>query len=615
MCFAVRGTTLSPLAFVSFAVIGVVASACLGDEPSPEEVLRDNGLTLSGGAYVVRGEDDLRDRVEEIGERFAEWKRAKAELDEQLEALRLMRLQYQDVARKLRAIETGGRPDSQDRRPLPFPGVGLEPPDPGIGRFHPGAGLLPPPPNDMSGFGPGPPNVLMRQLRPGDHGRQYNNLKAERTARGAEIIDKQLSSEDLVRRLEAQLHDIELRRVEAEGLAKEIQALYDKLASERRVERALDALNEAGNPKVSLGRGQDYAKDLAELADALVETKKEMLQNLAQVELKGLGRLTGLVAMADSLLQELGIDAGRMQNLEREAISRKNVLADEAKHQASLAEQLRRAASLAQKNQIAAEIHAKETRVKSLHAQEVQSRQADGEITRLLASRREDYLRIVEALQDAVDEADKERQTSSNDTKTAESRSGPSRAEGELDEIGSTEPFKRNLKEFAKTIRSESVPIDVDKTINWIEVALNGKSGKMMVIDLVRDEIRVSARLAVELGVHLAPDDPVVEIRTVDGRHMPARRARLDSVQVGPFTQHDVECFVLPESAGEVAPLLGAAFFHEFSTRIDSDACAIVLTQVHVKPIHHSTKGLATKSAGAPSTKKTAPATGRSTEN
>ena len=161
--------------------------------------------------------------------------------------------------------------------------------------------------------------------------------------------------------------------------------------------------------------------------------------------------------------------------------------------------------------------------------------------------------------------------------------------------VGLTEPFKVKLREFERAIRSEQVPIDMDKTIAWIEASLNGKSRKLMMIDSSIPEIRLSASLAADVGAQRIVDDPGLDIATISGRTMQASRGRLDSMTVGPFTLYDVDCLILPESAGEVPSTLGRDFFNHFSTKIDADLGAITLTEVQVKPIHSSSKTSAAK--------------------
>ena len=176
-------------------------------------------------------------------------------------------------------------------------------------------------------------------------------------------------------------------------------------------------------------------------------------------------------------------------------------------------------------------------------------------------------------------------------------------------------PSRSRLREFEKTIHSEKVPIDADKTIHWIEATLNGKSRKMMMTDLGIKEIRLSARLASEVGARPAPGDPAVDIATIDGRTI--RHDRRGSKQCRSVRSRITTSIALcsPRVPAMSPRCLAASFFNQFSTRIDADAGAIVLTQVQVKPILHSSKAAAAKSAGSSKTKKTAPATGRSPAN
>jgi clan AA aspartic protease (TIGR02281 family) len=320
------------------------------------------------------------------------------------------------------------------------------------------------------------------------------------------------------------------------------------------------------------------------------------------------------VGVAEMLLQEMGYSAGRMQTLEREAASRRHLLGEHTKQQASLAESLSHATDSSVRNQVATQPKAKESRADTLRTEWAQLRESLANRIGLFASQREDYLRIVKALKEAIDQADKVRGNSTNDAASQKATRGRSGGEPGADQVASTEPFRIRLREFQKLIHSEQVPIDADKTIHWIDATLNGKSRKRMIVDLGINEIRLSTRQATEVGAQLAPGDQAIDIATVDGRSIRARSARLESVQVGPFTHHDVDCVVLPESAGDFPSVLGGRFFDRFSTKIDADAKAIVLTQVQVKPILHSNKPSSAKSAVSPKSKKTAPApaTGRS---
>jgi hypothetical protein len=169
----------------------------------------------------------------------------------------------------------------------------------------------------------------------------------------------------------------------------------------------------------------------------------------------------------------------------------------------------------------------------------------------------------------------------------------------------------RRLQELEKTIRTEQVPVDWDRTILWVDATLNGKPGHMMMIAPGTQEVRLSARVAATLGVRPANDVGGDEIALVDGRTVQARRGRLESVQVGPFTADDVECRVLPEEYGEAPSLLGGSFLKRFATIVDGAAGTLVLTQVNVKPVSRAARGALPKTGGTLKSTRTAPPPGR----
>jgi hypothetical protein len=619
MLLALRSTRLNKLAAASIAALAITVPSSRADERSPEQVLREQGLVRAGVAYIYKDDEDLKERIAEIGRQLAKWNEEQAGLDERLETLNRLRVQHDEIVKKLRLLERGRRPDAKEYRRPPFPGggPGSMPPPPNSGPFQPGAGPPPPPPDGMNDFGPGPRDDFVLQLQIGESRRQYTLLSAERAARGADIVYNQVFSDDIARQLERQLAEIERRRLEALALDEQIRSRYDKLADNSRVKQAIAALNEARNPKISLGPLRDYSKDLSELAGRLAAAKQGLLKRLAQVELKIMGRLTGLVSVAERLLQEMGYSTGRMQTLEREAASRRRLLADQSRQRPSLDDKLQHATDTSERKPVAPQVHANEARADTLRAEETQLRESIAEAIQRLAAEREDYLRIVKALEDAIDEVDKERSTRSKNSQVQKPIAGRSGDERGSDQIISTEPFKSKLREFEKSIHSEEIPIDADKALHWIEATLNGKFRKLMIADLGINEIRLSARLASEVGARPEPGDQAVDLATLDGRTIHARPARLETVQVGPFTHRDVDCVVLPESAGDFPPVLGNGFFDRFSTRFDADARAIALTQVQVKPILHSGKAPPARSAVSSKSRKTTPApgTGRSPAN
>ena len=594
-----RGThcgLFSGAVIAATAALATVASGARADQPSPEESLREKGLVRTGTTYAFRAASDLTDRISELDRRFVEWKREKAGLDEQFKALGRLRDEHQEVLRKLRAL-TDRRPDSKAFGPRRFPddgprGPGSMPPPPNSGPFEPGPPR--PPPDDMGGPG-GPVADMMRQLGEGDTRRQFSLLNAERAGLAAEIVYQQIYTEDLTSKLEGESLEMERRRLEAVALDKDRRERFDKLALDPQVKLDLATLSERSKTPFSLGPLTDYSKQLSELGNAVNESRLTMLERMAQFPLKGQNRLAGLLGLAETLVQELGTSAGRIQTLEREAASRRHLLAERARQHDKLSEDLRQAGTSSQKSQLKAQLHAIDSRAETLRGERKTNRESLGKAHQLVASERKDYLRIVKALKDSIDEVDQEQRLAAIAAKPSEPDKRRPAAGRNASVVALTEPFKIKLREFEKAIRSEQVPIDVDKTIAWIEANLNGKARKLMMIDMSIPEIRLSASLASEVGAQRIVDDPAVEITTMGGRTMRASQGRLDNMTVGPFTLYDVDCLILPESAGNVPSILGGDFFNRFSTKIDADLGAILLTEVQVKPIHSLSKTSAAK--------------------
>ena len=101
-----------------------------------------------------------------------------------------------------------------------------------------------------------------------------------------------------------------------------------------------------------------------------------MLKRLAQFELKGLSRLTGLVGVADMLVQEHGAECRANPDARARSRFAKAPACRKAKQQASLAERLRHATDSSERSQIATQLHAKESRDKHSLTEGAQSRES-----------------------------------------------------------------------------------------------------------------------------------------------------------------------------------------------------------------------------------------------
>lgn len=101
-----------------------------------------------------------------------------------------------------------------------------------------------------------------------------------------------------------------------------------------------------------------------------------------------------------------------------------------------------------------------------------------------------------------------------------------------------------------------------------------------MVVDSGASAISVPSALARKLGVEPASSDPDIMVGMADGRRIPAKLVRLDSVRVGRFTAEDVECIVLGPEATDAPPLLGMSFLGQYKFELDAGAAPLKMVKV-----------------------------------
>jgi clan AA aspartic protease (TIGR02281 family) len=420
--------------------------------------------------------------------------------------------------------------------------------------------------------------------------RQYEALETERVALEARIVQGQMAVDDLAGRLETRLDGAERQHAEAVRRHDQLKARYADLAARSDVIQALAALagSDPGGVKVALGPPDEDASDLQAVAAALRTTRGTVpdTDRRNRLELHGTSLLAALAGAAEGLQQDLGAVTRRLQALQHDLDSRGKMLEQAARD-------------------------GNRPLVEKVHAEEAQARQSLRERLAQQFTVQDEYLRMVAALRTALDAATSRRE---------EPAAGESAARREILEMaharkrGESPPMDslaRRLQELEKTIRTEPIPVDADRTLLWVDATLNGKPGLPMLVDPGAEDIRLSSRVAAEIGV--APPEPAgdppadVTVALAGGRTVRARRARLESVQVGPFTATGVDCVVLPGDYGEAPSLLGASFLDRFAARIDAGAGTLALTQVQPKPASRTAKGAASKPAAVPKANRPAP--------
>ena len=78
----------------SIAALAIIVPRSRARRVVARAVLREQGLVRSGVAYIFKEEEDLRDRIAEIGRQLASWKEEQAGLDRTARNTQPARLQH-----------------------------------------------------------------------------------------------------------------------------------------------------------------------------------------------------------------------------------------------------------------------------------------------------------------------------------------------------------------------------------------------------------------------------------------------------------------------------------------------------------------------------------------
>lgn len=230
-----------------------------------------------------------------------------------------------------------------------------------------------------------------------------------------------------------------------------------------------------------------------------------------------------------------------------------------------------------------AEIRAGRARRDQLRSEQEQALVARRDVLGRMAAERDQFLRVVAAARELIG-GDPVKPQDGPDAGGRRSSPSPASSRG-TSQDPSTQPYARRLDELVKAIRSEKVPVDLDRGLIWVDATIDGTRRLKVIVEPKAEDLRLAAATAAESGIRPIDGEPTVAVETLDGRTLVARRARIDSVQLGSYVLHDVECLVLPPEFGASPPLLGGGLLKRFATSIDPNAGTMSLTQLIVKPI------------------------------
>ena len=138
----------------------------------------------------------------------------------------------------------------------------------------------------------------------------------------------------------------------------------------------------------------------------------------------------------------------------------------------------------------------------------------------------------------------------------------------------------RQLKTMEEAVKSDSIKLENETNSLWVNVLINDKHKKRMIVDSGATTISLSDKMAREMGLKPDANGTPVRVSLADGRVVPATMVKLDSVRVGKFTVLDVECCVLSPEAPDAPALLGMSFLGQFKFEVDTAQAELKLLKV-----------------------------------
>lgn len=140
--------------------------------------------------------------------------------------------------------------------------------------------------------------------------------------------------------------------------------------------------------------------------------------------------------------------------------------------------------------------------------------------------------------------------------------------------------MQRQLAKAAEEYQRGAVDLRKEGNVMMIDVRVNGKPIRTMILDTGASSISLPFLFAKDLGIEPSNTDPIVQVQMADGKIVDAWKISLETVQVGEFVVNDVEALILPESLHAAPALLGNSFLGNFTFEIDPDRGKLILSRL-----------------------------------
>lgn len=148
--------------------------------------------------------------------------------------------------------------------------------------------------------------------------------------------------------------------------------------------------------------------------------------------------------------------------------------------------------------------------------------------------------------------------------------------------LGPSSNFARQwktLKRMREDIRAGEISLEKEGNSLWVDVKINGKPTRQMVLDTGASYLSLPHDFTISLGIEVTDKHQTVQVSLADGRLVDGKLVVLETVQIGQFLRKDIEAIVLPEDLIAATPLLGNSYLKNFIFRVDPEKGRLRLTE------------------------------------
>jgi aspartyl protease family protein len=195
---------------------------------------------------------------------------------------------------------------------------------------------------------------------------------------------------------------------------------------------------------------------------------------------------------------------------------------------------------------------------------------------------REKYMQAVFDLRKSLDEVMGKYKELEKNPKVTKALADLSISTKNKQKLGPSKALQDALRVLGRAEASvQSATIDLKKEGGVFHLmATLGKLPTKMVFDTGAGLTTISSSLAKKIGLKSHPTDEKIQLKIADGTVVEGKKMTIPSVRVGKFAIQNVECAVMPETRGEIDPLLGQSFLKHFKVDFTPETGKLSLKRV-----------------------------------